>query len=508
MTNISKKAVLIILDGYGIAPPSEGNAVYKANTPNLDRLFSENAYTTLQASGLDVGLPAGQMGNSEVGHTNIGAGRVVFQILPKMSQEIKNGKFFENKAYIKAMDDAKANGKALHIMGLLSSGGVHSHIEHIFAILDMAKQRGLERVYVHCFLDGRDVAPKSGAGFVAELQKKCDELGNAKIATLQGRFWGMDRDKRWDRVEKGYNAIVCGKGIKDGDAVHAVEASYANDVTDEFLEPVVVNADGVINEGDSVIFMNFRPDRAREITWALNLPDFDGFARKKTVYPLSYACTAQYDETLPLPIAYPPEEIDNTLGEYVSTHGLRQFRVAETEKYAHVTFFFNGGVEKQSPGEERCLVPSPKEFPTYDLIPQMSAVKVADKCIEAIASDEYALIVCNFANCDMVGHTGVMAAAVTAVETVDACMGRIMAEVAKHPDTVLLVTADHGNADCMFDASGKVNTAHTTNPVPFTVCMPGIALRDGGRLADIAPTILHVMGLEQPKEMTGECLIK
>ena len=508
MTNISKKAVLIILDGYGIAPPSEGNAVYKANTPNLDRLFSENAYTTLQASGLDVGLPAGQMGNSEVGHTNIGAGRVVFQILPKMSQEIKNGKFFENKAYIKAMDDAKANGKALHIMGLLSSGGVHSHIEHIFAILDMAKQRGLERVYVHCFLDGRDVAPKSGAGFVAELQKKCDELGNAKIATLQGRFWGMDRDKRWDRVEKGYNAIVCGEGVKDSDAVHAVEASYANDVTDEFLEPVVVNADGVINKGDSVIFMNFRPDRAREMTWALNLPDFDGFARKKTVYPLSYVCTAQYDETLPLPIAYPPEEIDNTLGEYVSTHGLRQFRVAETEKYAHVTFFFNGGVEKQSPGEERCLVPSPKEFPTYDLIPQMSAVKVADKCIEAIASDEYALIVCNFANCDMVGHTGVMAAAVTAVETVDACMGRIMEEVAKHPDTVLLVTADHGNADCMFDASGKVNTAHTTNPVPFTVCMPGIALRDGGRLADIAPTILHVMGLEQPKEMTGECLIK
>ena len=508
MTNISKKAVLIILDGYGIAPPSEGNAVYKANTPNLDRLFSENAYTTLQASGLDVGLPAGQMGNSEVGHTNIGAGRVVFQILPKMSQEIKNGKFFENKAYIKAMDDAKANGKALHIMGLLSSGGVHSHIEHIFAILDMAKQRGLGRVYVHCFLDGRDVAPKSGAGFVAELQKKCDELGNAKIATLQGRFWGMDRDKRWDRVEKGYNAIVCGEGVRDSDAVHAVEASYANDVTDEFLEPVVVNADGVINEGDSVIFMNFRPDRAREMTWALNLPDFDGFARKKTVYPLSYVCTAQYDETLPLPIAYPPEEIDNTLGEYVSTHGLRQFRVAETEKYAHVTFFFNGGVEKQSPGEERCLVPSPKEFPTYDLIPQMSAVKVADKCIEAIASDEYALIVCNFANCDMVGHTGVMAAAVTAVETVDACMGRIMAEVAKHPDTVLLVTADHGNADCMFDASGKVNTAHTTNPVPFTVCMPGITLKDGGRLADIAPTILHVMGLEQPKEMTGECLIK
>ena len=504
---MSKKAVLIILDGYGLAAPSAGNAVYMAKKPNLDRLFSANPCTTLQASGLDVGLPAGQMGNSEVGHTNIGAGRVVFQILPKMSQEIKNGKFFENKAYIKAMEDAKANGKSLHIMGLLSTGGVHSHLEHIFAILDMAKQRGVERVYVHCFLDGRDVAPKSGAGFVKELQDKCSALGNAKIATLQGRFWGMDRDKRWDRVEKGYNAIVCGEGVMDADAVHAVEASYAEDVTDEFVKPVVVDPAGVIGQGDSVIFMNFRPDRAREMTWALNLPEFDGFARKKTVFPLSYVCTAQYDETLPLPIAYPPEEIDNTLGDYVSAHGLKQFRVAETEKYAHVTFFFNGGVEKQIAGEERCLVPSPKEYPTYDLIPQMSAEKVADKCIEAIATDEYSLIVCNFANCDMVGHTGVMAAAVTAVETVDACMGRIMAEVAKHPDTVLFVTADHGNADCMFDANGKVNTAHTTNPVPFAVCLPGIELKPG-RLADIAPTILHVMGLAQPKEMTGECLIK
>ena len=364
---MSKKAVLIILDGYGLAAPSAGNAVYMAKKPNLDRLFSANPCTTLQASGLDVGLPAGQMGNSEVGHTNIGAGRVVFQILPKMSQEIKNGKFFENKAYIKAMEDAKANGKSLHIMGLLSTGGVHSHLEHIFAILDMAKQRGVERVYVHCFLDGRDVAPKSGAGFVKELQDKCSALGNAKIATLQGRFWGMDRDKRWDRVEKGYNAIVCGEGVMDADAVHAVEASYAEDVTDEFVKPVVVDPAGVIGQGDSVIFMNFRPDRAREMTWALNLPDFDGFARKKTVFPLSYVCTAQYDETLPLPIAYPPEEIDNTLGDYVSAHGLKQFRVAETEKYAHVTFFFNGGVEKQIAGEERCLVPSPKEYPTYDL---------------------------------------------------------------------------------------------------------------------------------------------
>ena len=505
---MSKKAVLIILDGYGLAPASAGNAITTASKPNLDKLFSSYPCTSLQASGLAVGLPKGQMGNSEVGHTNIGAGRVVFQILPKISQEIENGKFFENPVYIKAMDDAKNSGHALHVMGLLSTGGVHSHLHHIFAALDMAKQRGVEKVYVHCFLDGRDVPPKSGAGFVKELQEKCDELGNAKIATLQGRFWGMDRDKRWDRVQKGYNAIVCGEGIRDDDAVHAVEQSYAEDKTDEFVEPVVVCPEGVINQGDSVIFMNFRPDRAREMTWALNLPDFDGFARKKTVYPLSYVCTAQYDETLPLPIAYPPEVIENTLGDYVSAHGLKQFRLAETEKYAHVTFFFNGGVEKQCEGEERCLVPSPKEYPTYDLIPQMSAEKVADKCVEAIASEKYDLIVTNFANCDMVGHTGVMAAAVTAVETVDACMGRIVAEVAKHDDVVLVVTADHGNADCMFDETGKVNTAHTTNPVPFAVCEKGVELKDGGKLADIAPTILRIMGLPQPAEMTGECLIK
>ena len=501
-----KKAVFIIMDGYGIAPPAPGNAITQANKPNLDKLFSEYPCTQLQASGLDVGLPEGQMGNSEVGHTNIGAGRVVFQILPKITQEIQNGKFFQNPVYIKAMDDAKRNGKALHILGLLSTGGVHSHLTHIFGILDMAKARGLEKVYVHCFLDGRDVPPRSGAGFMAQLQEKCDALGNAKIATLQGRFWGMDRDKRWDRVEAGYNAIVCGEGVQDPDAVHAIEASYAEDVTDEFVKPTVVCPEGMIGEGDSVIFMNFRPDRAREMTWALNLPDFDGFQRKKTVYPLSYVCTAQYDEALPLPIAYPPEVIEDTIGDLISAKGLKQFRVAETEKYAHVTFFFNGGVEKQCEGEDRCLVPSPKEFPTYDLIPQMSAEKVADKVVEAIASDKYALIVCNFANCDMVGHTGVMDAAVTAVETVDACMGRIIAEVEKHPDVVLLVTADHGNADVMFDETGKANTAHTTNPVPFCVTLKDVSLKPG-RLADIAPTILHVMGLEQPAAMTGECLI-
>ena len=501
-----KKAIFIIMDGYGIAPAAPGNAISQAKKPNLDKLFAENPYTLLQASGLDVGLPEGQMGNSEVGHTNIGAGRVVFQILPKITQEIETGKFFQNPVYIKAMDDAKQNGKALHILGLLYTGGVHSHLKHIFAILDMAKERGLEKVYVHCFLDGRDVPPRSGAGFMAQLQEKCEELGNAKIATVQGRFWGMDRDKRWDRVEAGYNAIVCGEGVQDPDAVHAIEASYAEDVTDEFVKPTVVCPEGVINEGDSVIFMNFRPDRAREMTWALNLPEFEGFERKKTVYPLSYVCTAQYDEALTLPIAYPPEVIEDTIGDLISAKGLKQFRVAETEKYAHVTFFFNGGVEKQAEGEDRCLVPSPKEFATYDLVPQMSAEKVCDKVVEAIASDEYALIVCNFANCDMVGHTGVMDAAVQAVETVDACMGRIIAEVQKHPDDVLLVTADHGNADVMFDETGKVNTAHTTNPVPFCVTVKGAQLKPG-RLADIAPTILHIMGLEQPAAMTGENLL-
>ncbi len=504
---MNKKTVLIIMDGYGIAPAAPGNAITTAHKPNLDKIFSEYPNTLLQASGLDVGLPDGQMGNSEVGHTNMGAGRVVFQILPKITQEISNGKFFENKVYIKAMEDAKANGKALHIMGLLSTGGVHSHLNHIFGILDMAKQRGVEKVYVHCFLDGRDVPPTSGAGFMAELRDKCAEVGNAKIATLQGRFWGMDRDKRWDRVEAGYNAIVCGEGDRADDPVAAIEASYAENVTDEFVKPTVICPEGQINEGDSVIFMNFRPDRAREMTWALNLPDFAGFQRKKTVYPLSYVCTAQYDESLPLPIAYPPEVIENTIGDYVAAHGLKQFRVAETEKYAHVTFFFNGGVEKETEGEDRCLVPSPKEFATYDLVPQMSAETVCDKVVEAIASDKYGMIICNFANCDMVGHTGVMEAAVKAVETVDACIGRIYDEVSKHDDTVLLITADHGNADVMFDETGKVNTAHTTNPVPFVVCEKGLTVKPG-RLADIAPTMLHLMGLSQPAEMTGECLIE
>ena len=510
MTN---KAVLIIMDGYGIAPATPGNAITTANKPNLDKLFAEYPHSRLIASGLDVGLPEGQMGNSEVGHTNIGAGRVVFQILPKMTKEIEDGDFFKNPVYIKCLDDAVSNNKPLHVMGLVSTGGVHSHLKHIFGMLDMAKQRGVKQVYVHCFLDGRDVPPTSGAGFVGQLHEKCKEVGNAKIATIQGRFWGMDRDKRWDRVERGYNCIVCGEGNQDSDPVHAVETSYQTwdeagekYLTDEFMLPTVIAPEGVINQGDSVVFMNFRPDRAREMTWALNLPEFDGFERKKKVFPLSYVCTAQYDENLTLPIAYPPEVIENTIGDLISSMGLKQFRVAETEKYAHVTFFFNGGVEKQCEGEDRCLVPSPKEFATYDLVPQMSAEKVADKVVEAIAGDQYDLIVCNFANCDMVGHTGVMEAAVKAVETVDTCMGRIVEELKKHPDVILLVTADHGNADCMFDETGKVNTAHTTNPVPFLVTKKGITL-ENGRLADISPTILDVMGIPQPKEMTGRSLI-
>lgn len=496
------------MDGFGIAPPSDGNAISRAATPRLDAIFAENPYTTLSASGMSVGLPEGQMGNSEVGHTNIGAGRVVFQDLPRISNAIKDGSFFENPAYVEAMDNAKRSGKALHILGLLSDGGVHSHIDHIFAALDMAKRRGLERVYVHCFLDGRDVPPTSGSGYVSRLCEKCAELGNAKVADLQGRFYAMDRDKRWDRVELAYNAMVCGEGEFCGSPVEAVEKSYAQGVTDEFVKPVVCCNEGRIESGDSVIFMNFRPDRAREITWALTLPDFDGFERKKTVYPLSYVCTARYDETLTLPVAFPPEDICDTLGETVAAKGLKQFRVAETEKYAHVTFFFNGGVEKPEKGEERCLVPSPKQFPTYDLIPEMSAAAVCDKCVEAIKSDEYALIVCNFANCDMVGHTGVMDAAVKAVETVDACMGRIYDAVRSMPDTVLLITADHGNADCMVGADGKVNTAHTTNPVPFAVCRKGLALQSGGKLADIAPTILEIMDIQKPCAMSGRSLIK
>lgn len=501
------KVALIILDGYGIGEPNAGNAIWTAKTPVMDSLLQRCAHTKLSASGLDVGLPDGQMGNSEVGHTNIGSGRVVFQDLPRITNAIADGTFFENPVYAGAMDSAAQSGKALHILGLLSDGGVHSHIAHIFAILKMAKQRGLERVYLHCFLDGRDVGPSTGAGYVRQLRDYCDELGTVKIATLQGRFYGMDRDKRWERIGAGYHAIVCGEGQQDTDPVHAVEASYAAGVTDEFVKPVVCDPDGMIQTGDSVIFMNFRPDRAREMTYALTQRDFDGFQRRKTVCPLHYVCTTRYDEKLSeLPIAFPPEELHATLGELISAQGLRQLRIAETEKYAHVTFFFNGGSETQYPGEDRVLIPSPREFPTYDLIPQMSAVQVKDELAARMRTGDYDLVICNFANCDMVGHTGVMQAAVEAVECVDQCLGEIVA-VAREMGYTLLITADHGNADRMVEPDGGTNTAHTTNLVPFVLVGREARLRERGRLADISPTILDLMDLQQPKEMTGESLI-
>lgn len=502
----AKPLALIILDGYGFGDPNSSNAVWAAETPVMDALFKTCPNTRLSASGLDVGLPEGQMGNSEVGHTNIGAGRVVYQDLPKITKAITDGSFFKNPAYGRAMDDAVKNGAALHILGLLSDGGVHSHITHIFAILEMAKRRDVEKVYFHCFLDGRDVGPKTGAGYVRDLADKCAELGLGRIATIQGRFWGMDRDKRWDRLQKGYDAIVRGLGEQMSDPVGAVLKSYNEDVTDEFVSPVVCDPAGTIKTGDSVIFMNFRPDRAREMTWALNgylPPDCPVSAEKLR---LSYVCTAQYDASLPLPIAFPPEELGGTMGEYLSGLGLRQFRVAETEKYAHVTFFFNGGVEKVYNGEDRVLVPSPRDYPTYDLIPEMSAERVREELVSHMEDGGYAFYVCNFANCDMVGHTGVTAAAVKAVETVDKCLGDVVQSARKN-GIILAVTADHGNADRMTEPDGSPNTAHTTNPVPFILLGADVRLREGGKLSDIAPTLLELMALGKPEEMTGESLI-
>jgi len=493
------------MDGYGLAPSCSCNAVSMAKTPNLDALFDSCPHTTLSASGLDVGLPEGQIGNSEVGHTNIGAGRVVFQDLPRISRAIDDGSFFVNPAYLAAVRQAKSAGTAVHILGLLSDGGVHSHISHFFAILELCKREGVKNVFFHCFLDGRDVSPTSGKAYVQALCEKCDELGIGKIATLQGRFYGMDRDKRWDRLQKGYDAIVHSAGVLNPDPVGAVQLSYDAGVTDEFVEPIVCDENAVLRNGDSVIFMNFRPDRAREMTWALtgNLPE--GTELETEPLTLYYVCTAQYDEALTLPIAFPPEPIENTLGDYLSSLGLTQLRIAETEKYAHVTFFFNGGVERVCPGEDRVLIPSPKEFPTYDLIPEMSAYAVTDECCSRIRSGSYDVIVCNLANCDMVGHTGVMAAAVKAVETVDACVGKIT-DAVKSMGGVVLITADHGNADCMAAADGSPQTAHTTNPVPLIAVGADIKLRPG-RLCDLAPTLLALMGYQAPAEMTGENLI-
>ena len=495
--------VLVIMDGFGMGNPGAGNAVSLANTPVLDRLFAENAHTTLSASGLDVGLPDGQMGNSEVGHTNIGGGRVVFQDLPRISRAIDSGEFFKNPAYNKAMDDCLQKGSSLHLYGLLSDGGVHSTVEHLWALLKMAKDKGLEKVYIHAFLDGRDVSPTSGKDFVAQCVEKCAEIGVGKIATVMGRYYAMDRDKRWERLQMAYDAMVYGEGVQNSDPVDAVARSYENGVTDEFVEPVVCDSQGTISNNDSIIFFNYRPDRAREITRAIVDPEFDGFPRE--FFPTTYVCNTEYDASMPnVLVAWPRIAVKNGLGEDLSSLGMTQLRIAETEKYAHVTFFFNGGVETQYPGEDRVLVASPK-VATYDLQPEMSACEVCDKCVERIRSGAYDVVILNFANCDMVGHTGVLEAAVKAVETVDACVGRVV-DVALEMGGIAMITADHGNAEQMVQPDGSPMTAHTTNRVPFILCGAGTELREG-RLADIAPTILDVMGLACPEEMDGKTLI-
>ena len=505
-----KPYALIIMDGFGVNERNEGNAIYSAKTPNIDKYMASCPNTIVHASGMDVGLPEGQMGNSEVGHTNIGAGRIVYQELTRITKSINDGDFFENETLMGAIKNCKENGSALHLMGLLSDGGVHSHNTHLYGLLDLAKKNGVENVYVHCFLDGRDVPPSSGADFVSELVEKLREKEIGKIATVMGRYYAMDRDNRWERVEKAYNAMVLGEGNYDTSAVSAVKKSYNDDVTDEFVVPTVITDEngapyGRISENDSVIFFNFRPDRAREITRTIVDEAFDGFSRN--FFKTYFVCMTQYDASMPnVNVAFKPQTLENTFGEYISRKGLRQLRIAETEKYAHVTFFFNGGVEKEYDGEDRALINSPK-VATYDLKPEMSAVEVTDEVVKRIESGEYDVIVLNFANCDMVGHTGVFDAAVKAVETVDECLGRTIDAIEKMGG-VALVTADHGNADQMVDYETKgAFTAHTTNVVPLILIGENKNLKPG-RLADLAPTMLDLMGLEKPEEMTGESLIQ
>ena len=496
---------LIIMDGFGLGPKYPGNAVENTPKPHLENIFKECPGCRLSASGLDVGLPEGQMGNSEVGHTNIGAGRVVFQDLPHISRDIDSGEFFKNPAYLEAMEHCREWGTALHLMGLLSDGGVHSHITHLFALVKMAKEQGLEKVYVHCFLDGRDVPPSSGKSYVEQLQAKLDELGTGRIATVMGRYYAMDRDKRWDRVQRAYDAIALGEGIFEEDPAAAVQKSYDSGVTDEFMEPVVCAKGAQVRDNDSIIFYNFRPDRAREITRCFVDEDFQDVERKKGFVPVDFVCTTEYDATMPnVTVAYPRQKLENIFGEYISKLGLTQLRIAETEKYAHVTFFFNGGVETVFPGEDRVLIASPK-VATYDLQPEMSAYQVTEEAVKRIESGAYDVIILNFANCDMVGHTGVHEAACRAVTAVDECVGRVV-EATSRMGGVSLITADHGNAERMADEDGEPFTAHTTNLVPFYIVGASVRLRDG-RLADIAPTMLDLMGLEKPKEMDGETLI-
>ena len=503
-----KLTMLMILDGYGYNAAKDGNAIYSAKTPVMEKLLKECPNTLINASGMDVGLPEGQMGNSEVGHTNIGAGRIVYQELTRITKSIADGDFFTNEALVKAIENCKKNDSALHLFGLLSDGGVHSHITHLFAAIEMAKKNNLEKVYVHGFMDGRDVSPTSGIEFVKALSEKMAELGVGKIGVLSGRYYAMDRDNRWERVEKAYAALVYGEGEKNPDAVDAMQKSYDNGITDEFIVPTVVSEGATIGANDSVICFNFRPDRAREITRTFVDGDFDGFERKNGFFPVHYVCMTQYDANMPnVDVAFKPESLTNTFGEYVASNGLTQLRIAETEKYAHVTFFFNGGVEAPYKNEDRALIPSPK-VATYDLQPEMSALEVTEEVLKRIESEKYDVIILNYANCDMVGHTGIFECAQKAVETVDECMGKVI-DAVRARGGIVCVTADHGNADQMVDPQTKdVFTAHTTNPVPFIVAGKDCTLREGGRLADIAPTLLDIMGLSKPSQMTGESLIK
>ena len=503
---MKKPLTLIIMDGFGITPEVRGNAIKAAQTPNLTRLFAENPFTTIGASGLDVGLPDGQMGNSEVGHTNIGAGRVVYQMLVKISKSITDGDFFRNEALLGAVKNCREKGTALHLIGLLSDGGVHSHIDHLFGLLELAKREGLQKVYVHALMDGRDVPPTSGVEYMQTLCDELNRLGVGRVATVAGRYYAMDRDRAWDRVEKAYDAMVCGEGVFASDTVAAMRDSYAAGVTDEFVLPTVIDKEGVIRENDSVVFFNFRPDRARQITRAFVDPDFDGFSRKKGFFPLHFVCMTSYDATMPnVDVAFHPQELSMTMGEYVSRCGMTQLRIAETQKYAHVTFFFNGGEERTFPGEDRILIQSP-DVPTFDLKPEMSAYEVCDAVVKQIEAGKYDVIILNFANCDMVGHTGVFDAAVKAVEAVDTCVGRVV-EATRKMGGVALITADHGNADRMLDTDGSPFTAHTTNLVPFCVVGVPCTLKETGRLADIAPTMLDILGKDKPAEMDGESLI-
>ena len=507
-----KPTVLMILDGYGLNENPEGNAIAMAKTPVMDGLMKDYPFVKGNASGLAVGLPDGQMGNSEVGHMNMGAGRIVYQELTRITKEIQDGDFFENEALVKAVENAKAKDSALHLFGLVSDGGVHSHNTHIYGLLELAKRHGLTKVYVHCFLDGRDTPPTSGKDFVQELTDKMQEIGVGEVASVMGRYYAMDRDNRWDRVEKAYNALTKGEGNEAADGVSAIAASYAEGVNDEFVLPAVVKKDGkpvaVIQDGDSVIFFNFRPDRAREISRAFCCDEFDGFPREKRLN-LTYVCFTEYDATIPNKlVAFHKVELHNTFGEYLAAHNMTQVRIAETEKYAHVTFFFNGGVEEPNKGEDRILVKSPK-VPTYDLQPEMSAPEVCEKLVAAIKSEKYDVIIINFANPDMVGHTGVEAAAIKAVEAVDECVGKAV-EALKEVDGQMFICADHGNAEQLVDyETGEPYTAHTTNPVPFILVNadPKYTLRENGCLADIIPTLIQLMGMEQPAEMTGKSLL-